>query len=207
MIITYHGSQHIKLSVGDITLGYNPVSKGAAGKVTKYGATIALSSLHDPLYNGLSELTHGGKEPFVIKGPGETETQGIFIKGVLTEAKLKKGFKINTVYSFIFDGMKVCFLGTLTQKLTGSEREQIGDVDVLFVCGSDDEHSLNPFELYNQALVLEPKIIIPIGFNEKDLPLFLKESGADKREYVEKLTIKKKDIEGKAGEVLPLMEI
>ncbi len=207
MIITYHGNQHIKLSLGDITIAYNPVSKGSKGKVTKYGASIALSSINFPENNGFDQVCHGGKEPFVIKGPGEYEIDNIFIKGVESVADLSTGKKINTSYSFIFDNMKVCFLGSLTHKLTATEREMIGDVEILFVCGGEDRELLNSFESYSNALVLEPKIIIPIGFNEKDLPLFLKEAGKEKIDSLEKLTIKRKDIEMKNAEIVLLSEI
>ncbi len=83
----------------------------------------------------------------------------------------------------------------------------IGDVEILFVCGGEDRELLNSFESYSNALVLEPKIIIPIGFNEKDLPLFLKEAGKEKIDSLEKLTIKRKDIEMKNAEIVLLSEI
>jgi L-ascorbate metabolism protein UlaG (beta-lactamase superfamily) len=207
MIITYHGNQHVKLGLGDLTIAYNPVAKNASGKSTKYGANIAISSLHTPEYSGVSEVTHGNKEPFTVTGPGEYETQGIFIKGVGTEVKTKKGTQINTIYTFTLDNMSICFLGSLSKKLSAKERESIDDVDIVFVGEGVGVENLNVFELYQIAQSLSPKIIIPVGFNETSLPLFLRESGKDTREYVEKLTIKRKDIESKNGEVVPLMEV
>ena len=207
MIITYHGAQHVKLSLGDLTIAYNPVSKGSKAKVTKYGANIALSSIHLPLYSGVDEVTHGSKEPFTVTGPGEYETQGIFIKGIGVDTALGKENKINTIYTFTLDNMKVCLLGPLSKKLTAHEREEIGSVDIVFAGDHQTEGALSPFDIYQTAQSLSPKIIIPIGFDEKSLPLFLKEGGADKREYVEKLTIKRKDIDMKNGEVVPLMEV
>jgi L-ascorbate metabolism protein UlaG (beta-lactamase superfamily) len=207
MIITYHGTQHIKLALGDLTISYNPVSKTAKTKVTKYGANIALSSMNLPEYNGIEEVTHGNKEPFSIVGPGEYEVQGIFIKGVGVEAETPKGTRINTIYAFILDNMKVCFLGNLSKKLTIHEREEIDGADIVFACSPFDESGLNPFEIYTTAQSLNPKIIIPLGFSEKTLPLFLKEGGKDSKEYLEKLTVKRKDIDMKNGEVVTLMEV
>ncbi len=207
MIITYHGNQHIKLGLGDLTISYNPVSKEGKGKVTKYGADIAISSLHTPEYFGLEEVTHGNKSPFVITGPGEYETRGVFIKGVGVDTQTKKGAQINTIYTFTLDNMSICFLGSLSKKLTGAVREFVDDADIVFVGEGVHVENLNPFELYQAAQSLNPKIIIPIGFGDTTLPLFLKESGKDTREYVEKLTIKRKDIEQKNGEVIALMEV
>jgi Beta-lactamase superfamily domain len=207
MIITYHGTQHVKLSLGDLTIAYNPVSKTATGKVTKYGANIALSSMNTSEYNGVSEATHGSKELFTITGPGEYETQGVFIQGVGVETKTKSGMHINTIYTFNLDNMSICFLGSLSKKLTVREREVIADTDVVFVCEGSEVENLNIAELYQTAQSLSPKIIIPIGFSDTTLPLFLREAGTDTREYIEKLTIKRKDIEGKNGEVIALMEV
>jgi hypothetical protein len=46
-----------------------------------------------------------------------------------------------------------------------------------------------------------------MDYNEQSLPIFLKEAGAEKVEPVEKLTIKRKDIEGKLGEVVLFHEM
>lgn len=207
MIITYHGSQHVKIVLGDLTIGYNPVSKTAKGKVTKYGANIALSSMNMPEYNGVSEITSGSKGIFAVTGPGEYETQGIFIKAVGVETATPKGMHINTIYTFTLDNMKVCFLGNLSKKLTVHEREQIENIDIVFACSPYDESGLNPFEIYTTAQSFSPKIIIPIGFSEKTLPLFLKEGGKDGTDRLEKLTIKRKDIDMKNGEVITLIEV
>jgi Beta-lactamase superfamily domain len=207
MIITYHGTQHIKLALGDVTIAYNPVAKGAKGKVTKYGANIALSSMNMPDYNGVAEVSTSSRTPFTITGPGEYETQAIFVKGVGVETKTKAGMHINTIYTFTLDNMSVCFLGSLSKKLTAREREVIGDVDVVFVSEGIDVENLNIAELYQTAQSLSPKIIIPTGFSDTTLPMFLREGGKDTPEYIEKLTIKRKDIEMKVGEVVALMEV
>ena len=174
MIITYHGAQHVKLTLGELTIAYNPVAKGSKAKVTKYGSNIALSAVKLPLYSGIEEVMHGGKEPFSVTGPGEYETQGIFVKGVGVETVFGNEVKINTIYTFTLDNMKVCFLGALSKKLTAHEREEIGNVDIIFAGDYQGEGALSPFDIYQTAQSLNPKIIIPIGFDEKSLPLFLK---------------------------------
>ena len=54
------------------------------------------------------------------------------------------------------------------------------------------------------ASLLEPGIIIPMDYDDNSLKVFLKESGEEKAEVVDKLTIKQKDLEGKEGEVVVL---
>jgi hypothetical protein len=205
MIITYHGAQHVKL---DTTISYNPVAKSSKkGRLTKYGANIAISSMNTSEYNGVAEMTHGSREPFTLAGPGEYETQGIFIKGVGVETQTEDGLKINTVYIFTLDNMQVCFLGSLSKKLSAEVREAMGAADIVFACGNDDKNSLSPYEIYTVAQSLNPKIIIPIGFNQTDFALFLREGGKDGKEQLDKLTIKRKDIDLKNGEVIALTEI
>ena len=66
---------------------------------------------------------------------------------------------------------------------------------------------LNAYDAYKLSVALEPKLIIPMDYNEQSLPIFLKEVGNEKVDPVEKLTIKKKDIEGKLGEVVLFHEL
>jgi hypothetical protein len=54
---------------------------------------------------------------------------------------------------------------------------------------------------------LEPKLIIPVGYDDKTLPIFLKEAGSIGLQAVEKLTVKRKDLDGKEGVVVTLQEV
>ena len=211
MIITYFGREHFKLQVGDLTVAINPVSKEGKGKVTKYGADITLITTNHPDYNGAEQTELGAKTPFVIKGAGEYEVQNIFIKGFGTTTTLKDGKKEtvyqNTSYVFTIDGIRVTFLGALSEILKPEHKEVIDETDVLFIPVGEDGFLLNPYDAYKLAVSLEPKLIIPMDYNEQSLPIFLKETGKDKVEPVEKLTIKRKDIEGKLGEVVLFHEL
>lgn len=211
MIITNYGRQHFKLQVGDTTFALNPVSKDGKGKVAKYGADVCLITTNHPDYNGSEQTEHGGKVPFVISGAGEYEVKDVFIKGFgteteLTEGKTKKKYQ-NTSYCFTFDGIRITFLGALSHILEPHHKEIIDETDVLFIPVGEDGFLLNPYDAHKLAVSLEPKLIIPMDYDEKSLPIFLKEAGAEKVEPVEKLTIKKKDIEGKLGEVVLFHEM
>ena len=211
MIITYFGKEHFKLQVGDLTVAINPLSKEGNGKVSKYGADITLITTNHPDYNGAEQTEHGGKAPYVIRGAGEYEVRDIFIKGFSTVTKLKDGKKDkeyqNTSYVLTMDGIRVTFLGALSQMLQPEHKEIIDETDVLFISVGEDGFLLNPYDAHKLAVSLEPKLIIPMDYNEKSLPVFLKEAGAEKVEPVEKLTIKRKDIEQKLGEVMLFHEM
>jgi len=206
MVITYHGKESFKVQVGDTTLAFNPVSKDSKGKVSRYGADVALSSVNHPDYNGIDEVRYGEKVPFDIQSPGEYEAKGVFIKGIGVSSKIGKDEYVNTIYTLTFDGLKLCFLGVLSEKLSAEVKEGIGETDILFLPVSNGE-VFGPRDAQATAVALEPKLIIPMNYDEKTLPLFLKEAGVQKMAPVEKMTIKKKDIEGKDGEVVLLEEI
>jgi L-ascorbate metabolism protein UlaG (beta-lactamase superfamily) len=61
---------------------------------------------------------------------------------------------------------------------------------------------------YKLAVQLEPKAIIPMHYGElggKDaLKAFLKEAGSEDVKPIDKLTAKRKDLEGKEGEIIVL---
>ena len=211
MIITHFGRQHFKVTVGDLAIAINPVSKEGKGKVAKYGADITLITTNHPDYNGAEQTEHGEKVPFVVRGGGEYEVKDIFIKGFNTVTKLMDGKKEkeyqNTSYVLTVDGIRITFLGALSQALSPEHKEIIDETDILFVPVGHDGFLLNPYDAQKLAVSLEPKLVIPMDYDEKSLPIFLKESGAEKIEPVEKLTIKKKDIESKLGEVVLFHEM
>ena len=70
------------------------------------------------------------------------------------------------------------------------------------------EGTLTAQEAYKLAVKRESALIIPIVFGsvgEKDaLKTFLKEAGDDSQKPMDKLTVKKKDVTGKQGEVVVL---
>ena len=213
MIITYLGGEFVKVQFGDTTLAFNPISKDSSLKSAKFGADIVLSSLNNPDMNGVDQVTFGDKKPFAITGPGEYEVRGIFIKGLPSESNYDGGNTaskdkfINTIYSVELEGMNICFLGGVNQvELPNETDEEIDGVDVLFVpIGGNGV--LDPAKAYKLAVSMEPKIIIPIHYGDlgvKDaLKVFLKEAGENPAP-VAKLTLKKKDLEGKDAEVVVL---
>lgn len=211
MIITHFGRQHFKVTVGDLTIAINPVSKEGKGKVAKYGADITLITTNHPDYNGAEQTEHGDKVPFVVRGPGEYEVKDIFIKGFGTVTKLVDGKKEkeyqNTSYVLTVDGIRVTFLGALSVMLAPEHKEIIDETDVLFIPVGEDGFLLNPYDAHKLAVSLEPKLVIPMDYNEQSLPIFLKEAGSEKIDPIEKLTIKKKDIDGKLAEVVLFHEM
>ncbi len=203
MVITYFGRQYFKITLGDLTVAINPPAKAA--KTPRFGADIVLSSLRHPDYSGIDTVTLGGKEPFVIDGPGDYETRGLFFKGAHSLSSIGGKEYVNTVYGFELDNIKVAFLGALSDEATLSpEARQIaGAADILFVpIGGKDV--MDPAQGYKVSVSFDPSIIVPMDYEADALKRFLKEGGQEKNEMLEKLTIKRKDLEGKEAYIIPL---
>ena len=208
MIITYHGADFFKVTFGDMTLAVNPISKDSKIKSSRFGADIALVSVNDPEHNGADAVSRTEKAPLVITGPGEYEVSGIFIKGFLS--KTTDG-RLNTIYTVNMEGMNLCFLGSFGEDtLPATAKEATEDVDIVFVpIGGDG--ALDAHKAEKIANQFEPNVIIPAHFeglgDANALKTFLKEAGSESVKPVEKLTVKKKDIEAMEGEVVVLASL
>lgn len=185
MIISYLGQDSFKISQGELSLVVNPKAK--------ISADVTLFT------TGSSETSD--KSGFVIEGPGEYEIKEIFVKGFLSEAKNR----YNTIYLISFEGMRLCFLGALSNaELKADVLENLEDVDILFVpVGGGDV--LEPAPAYKLAVSLEPSVIIPMSYQKPALEQFVKEGG-EKVEPIDKYVVKKKDLDGKEGEIVVLKE-
>ncbi|MEX0919496.1 MAG: MBL fold metallo-hydrolase [Parcubacteria group bacterium] len=187
MIITYQGQDAFKISQGDLTLAVNPKSK--------ISANITLFS------TGREETAE--KSGFIIDGPGEYEAKDVTVKGFLSEGP--EG-KINTIYFITFEGMNICFLGALANaQLSEKTLEAIENVDILFVPIAGNG-VLDPASAYKLAVSLEPSVIIPMHYDKTSLAQFVKEGGETGVETIDKFVVKKKDLEGKSGEIVVLKE-
>lgn len=201
MVITHHGAQCFKVTLGDLTLVFDPIAKGGSVPSVRFGADIALVSHNHPDANGVEEVTYGEKVPFAITGPGEYERSGVTIRGFLSKGPDES---VNTIYMVQLEDMALVHLGALASaELPAETREALDEVDVLFVpVGLPKVHDL--------AVSLEPHIIVPMGFDgpdAKSLATFLKEAGLPAQagngsEKVEKLTLKKRDLVGREGSIL-----
>ncbi len=212
MVITYHGVECIKVQFGDVVLVFNPISKDSKFTPSRFGADIAFVSVNHADMNGVESVTYGERKPFAVTGPGEYEIKGIFAQGFYGGDSEYGGEKMrNTIYLVTLENMNICYLGaTSTASIPREVQEAIEDVDILFVpIGGDGV--LSPADAYKVAVSLEPKIIIPVHcgtVGKKDaLKTFLKEGGAEDTKAEDKLTLRKKDLEGKEGDIVVLAQI
>ncbi len=200
MVITHHGGQCFKVSFGDTTLLFDPPHKDSKLSPVRFGADITLVSKQHPDFNGAKD------DSFVVSGPGAYEKNGVAIRGYLTKSEHGGPEGLNTMYVVELEGMTLVFLGAMSEdSIPADAREALDEVDILFVpiggggvLDADKAHKL--------AVKLEASVIIPMhyeGMGDKDaLKVFKKEEANGKP--VDKLTIKKKDLTDKKGDIIVL---
>ncbi len=182
---------------GETVLVFNPPSKDSAFKSPRFQANMVLISKNDKDFNGAESIgsKDEGKQILAITGPGEYESGGIHIKGILNSDNS------NTVYTLEFEDIKICHLGAFDEKdLKPEMKEEVGEVDILFAPISEDDGE-RAGKLIAQ---LEPKIAIPMHFKEGALKKFLKEVGESGIQPMDKLTIKKKEMSDQKTRVVVL---
>ena len=201
MVITYYGALCFKVQSGETVLAFNPPSSKSEYKSPRFASDIVLVSSDRKDYNGWENLPGKteGEKPFVINGQGEYEISDIYVKGIKTNGL------DNVVYTVALEDISICHLGALSKEMDPQLKEEVGEVDILFIPIGGGE-LLEPQRAAGAAIHLEPKIVIPMNYNESQLKQFIKEFGpvASGMTPVEKLTIKKKDLADKKGEVVIL---
>lgn len=199
MVITYYGNTYFKLTLGDLTIATNPPSK--ALKPSRFGADIALITTNVEEGNDPETVTLGDKTPFVIDSAGSYEVRELFFAGAPSTVTINKKDYINTVYGFELDGIKIAFLGAVhDEKALSTEAKEIaGQADMVFVSIGDD-----PSAAYKMATSFDPNVIIPMNYDAESLKRFLKEGGQEKNTTEDKLTLKRRDLDGKEGFIMVL---
>lgn len=205
MVISYYGLSCFKVQFGDLVVALNPSSKQLAHKAARFGADVVFVTNAHPDMNGAEQAAFGDRRPFVISGPGEYELKGLTARGFATETQYGGEKRNHTVYKITLEGMTLAFLGALSSSLPPAVKAALEDVDILFV-PIGGAGTLDVAQAHQLAVSLEPRLIIPMlsGTDGKALAQFLKECGAEGTKPMEKITLKKKDMEGKAGEVAVL---
>ncbi|PIR58024.1 MAG: lactamase [Parcubacteria group bacterium CG10_big_fil_rev_8_21_14_0_10_38_31] len=210
MIITYYGSSCFKVQSGETVLVFDPPSKESKFKSPRFASSLVFVSHNHKDHNGWENFTTGDKKPIILKGPGEYESGGTHIRGVLTyhDASFGKDRGLNTAYVVNLENMNICHLGDFGETdLRGEAKEDIGEIDILFIpIGGDTViDAEGASKIISQ---IEPRIIIPMHYGSGDgksaeLKKFINEMGGDGKP-LDKFTLKKKDLEGKEMQFIVL---
>ncbi|SRR3989344_5667591 len=133
----------------------------------------------------------------LVQGAGDYEVSDVKILGIPL-AKESDAKRLRTAYMVTMDGMNLFFLGDVKADLGEDFLEDIGEIDLFFVSGEAD-----PKEVLALIKNIEPRIVI-CG-SDKSVKILSSELGQSV-EPVDKISFKRKDIEGEGTKLVWLKE-
>lgn len=181
MDINWYGLSYFRIRESGTTVLCDPFDKSVGLTPPKVSAEIVTVS-HDAA--GHSAITKSMGTPKVLSGPGEYEINNVFIHGLTTyhskenaegsgeesSANENDGPERNVAFFFDFDGFTVAHLGDMGQvpKRSLIDDLDLGDLDILLVpVGGGD--TLDPTHAVELVSMLEPKIVIPMHYQQPGL--------------------------------------
>lgn len=183
MDIYFLGLTALRLKGKKTTLVVDPFTKESAkiipgGRQVKFEATEADGVLITSKHVSHISADQVNNYRVVIDGPGEYELGGATIVGIPVFDQ--------TTYYVKMDGINLLHLGGLRQSFTDSDLDKFPSIDILFIAVTKEAADI--------IAKLEPKIVIPLHFDEAALALFLKAIGKEGIKPISKLTITKEKL-------------
>jgi len=170
MEIVWLGHSAVRLRSGDTTVITDPYADSLGVTMPRHRADIVTVSHHHPHHSQISAVDG---EPRVLDGPGEFEVANCSISGMGTRRHSPDALRqINTVYTIRVEGLTVCHLGDLNDRLTPSQAQEINETDILFVPGGEGctIGIEGAAELVN---LIQPRIIVPIHYRTQGVSVEL----------------------------------
>lgn len=163
MIIQWYGQSCFRLESKDLSLLIDPFSKEIGLKPPKVRDNIILITHNHFDHNNINGAA---PETFIVNGPGEYESKGVYIKGIKSFHDKEKGNLrgLNTVYVIKIEDIDICHLGDYgEEKMTDEQIEKIGNCDILMV-PTGGTYTIDSKEAGGIVRQIEPKIIIPMHY-------------------------------------------
>ena len=204
MQIQFYGLSSFKITTKDATVITDPFHKDS-GLTPPRGAAdiLILAQKNKNLYSAISGIS---VEPFLVNDPGEYDLKGVTITGV----PLKQEEAYVTIFLIESEDIRILNLTHLKDfNLKEEELEELGEIDILLIPVGGNT-VLSASAAAKAVNEIEPKIVIPSHYKMGELIVdldgpekFLKEMGG-KSENMDKLTIKKKDLQEEGTRVIML---
>ncbi len=106
----------------------------------------------------------------VIDQPGEYETAGISIYGILARAHMDEEKQQSaTIYKIVFDDTTVLVTGHIYPDLTDDQLEAIGMIDVMLVPVGNSGYTLDAIGALKLIKEVGPKVVIPTHYDSSKL--------------------------------------
>ena len=201
MQIHYFGLSSFKITTKDATVITDPFDK-ESGLLPPRGAAdiILLSEKANKLYSATSGFSG---EPFMVNDPGEYDLKGVTVTNIPLKQDDGKDGKGRYVSATLIESedIRILNLNHIREfNMKEDDLEDLGEIDI-FIIPVGGNSVMTAKDASKVVHEIEPKIVIPSHYATEGLTLpyekvdsFIKEMGG-KTEKMEKLIIKKKDID------------
>jgi len=172
-----------------------------------YGSKCLKTKAQILLFTEKQEIIESQKEAFLIEGPGEYESKGIFIEGIGTLEKTDGEFKESkTIYVIKAEGIRLCYFGNIGQKdLTSEQLDRFGSIHVLMISTG---MLLSPKEIQKIISQIEPIIVVLAQHDgqkeKKKQEELLKEMGAKEAEQQKEVVLKRTELKEDGTKIIVL---
>lgn len=169
MEITYCGHSCFKLKAKDgLTVFVDPFSDNDLGRVLPKDVADVLVVTHQHIDHNAKELITGPvkrDKTFLIENEGEYEISGTQFSVSKTYHDKNNGADRgkNLMVSIIMDGINVVHLGDLGHKLSESQVEKLGSVDILLV-PVGGKTTLDADEAMEVIKEIQPSLVVPMHY-------------------------------------------
>lgn len=101
-----------------------------------------------------------------IDGPGEYEVGDFSIKGIAAQRHIDAPDqeKVSTMYRIEVDDVRIAILGNIDAKLTETQLEQLGVIDVLVLPIGGGGYTLDATSAVTIVRQIEPRVVIPVHY-------------------------------------------
>jgi L-ascorbate metabolism protein UlaG (beta-lactamase superfamily) len=218
MNIQYYGHSCFKITTKpagrateDIVFFIDPFDKSIGLRPPQGQADIIFVTHSHADHSNVSALKG---DPVIINTPGEYSVKGINVIGLDSFHDDKEGTLRghNTIFVFKTEDLTICHMGDIGADLSPKQIEDLGEIDILLI-PVGGKYTIDGAKAVEIARKIEPSIIIPMHYKVKgttadisDEKKFCSEIGNCPSNQVSKLSLKKKELEGKSMETI-LMSI
>ena len=148
----------------------------------------------------MTDSTNNNVTRLSFNSPGEYEVSDVSIHGMPARSHMdEEGKKSATMFKLIAGDQSILVTGRIYPDLSNEQIEDIGLVDVMLVPVGGNGYSADPIGALKLIKAIEPKIVIPTHFSDKELKYpvpqqslndALKELSMEPKETLAKLRLK-----------------
>jgi len=162
MKIIWRGHASFLIEANSKRIITDPINDKSGYPISSLAADIVTIS-HEHWDHSALETVQGN--PYVIRGPGTWNIDGVIIKGIASYHDHRHGQERgqNTIYKISMAGINLLHLGDLGDLLTAQQRHEIGQADIVLI-PVGGRYTIDAVEACQVVNILQPKIVIPMHY-------------------------------------------